>query len=172
MNVLLRTRRAEDADPLYELFSELDSWEERNPSPPRPLVRADFERKLAEGGYDAGVHFVIEVDGQTVGRCTLTDGDALTRAAEVGIALLASARGQGIGTEALRQLIEFAFVRRNLRRLHLVVIASNAAAIRAYRKLGFVEEGRRREHCWVRGAYEDEVIMGLLRSEWSAARDQ
>jgi RimJ/RimL family protein N-acetyltransferase len=29
-----------------------------------------------------------------------------------------------------------------------------------------VEEGRHREHCWVRGRYEDEVAMGLLRDEW------
>jgi RimJ/RimL family protein N-acetyltransferase len=32
--------------------------------------------------------------------------------------------------------------------------------------VGFVEEGRRREHCWVRGGYQDEVLMGLLRSDW------
>jgi len=36
----------------------------------------------------------------------------------------------------------------------------------AYRKVGFIAEGRLREHCWVRGRYEDEAAMGLLRSEW------
>jgi RimJ/RimL family protein N-acetyltransferase len=49
-----------------------------------------------------------------------------------------------------------------------VVIESNRAGIAAYRRLGFVEEGRRREHCWVRGRYEDEILMGLLRSDWAA----
>ncbi|HKC28399.1 MAG TPA: GNAT family protein [Jatrophihabitans sp.] len=51
-----------------------------------------------------------------------------------------------------------------------LVLASNAAGIASYRKVGFVEEGRHREHCWVRGHYEDEIAMGLLRSEWEAAR--
>lgn len=172
MTVRLRPRSDGDAGMLYEIFSDLETWEERNPAPPRPLTRAEFQRKLDDGGYDGGVHFVVEFGGVPIGRCTLMDEDSLTRSAEVGIALLASARGQGAGTEALRQLVEFAFVRRNLRRLYLYAIASNAAGIGAYRKVGFVEEGRRREHCWVRGAYEDEVLMGLLRSEWAAARDQ
>lgn len=172
MTVRLRPRVDGDTGMLYEVIADLDSWEERSPSAPRPVDRPEFERRLATGEYDGDVRFVIESDGQAVGRCTLTGEDLLARTAEVGIALVASARGRGIGTEALRQLVEFAFVRRNLRRLHLVVIASNAAAIGAYRKLGFVEEGRRREHCWVRGRYEDEVLMGLLRAEWAPAGGQ
>ena len=70
-----------------------------------------------------------------------------------------------MGTVALAQLVEFGFVRRNLRRIHLQVIASNAGALRSYGKAGFVVEGRLREHAWVRGAYEDIVLMGILRSE-------
>ena len=35
----------------------------------------------------------------------------------------------------------------------------------AYAKAGFVVEGRQRQHAWVRGAYEDIVLMGILRSE-------
>ena len=90
----------------------------------------------------------------------------MARHAEVGIGLVAEARGLGHGAAALRLLVEFGFTRRNLRRLHLEVTASNTGAIGSYRKVGFVEEGRQREHNWVRGQYEDEVTMGLLRSEW------
>ena len=92
--------------------------------------------------------------------------------AEVGIALVPEARGRGIGTSAIAQVVEFAFVRRNLRRLHLQAIASNAGAIRAYEKAGFVIEGRRREHAWVRGAYEDIVLMGILRSDWRTCTEK
>ena len=63
------------------------------------------------------------------------------------------ARGKGYGTDALRVLVRFAFERRNLRRVHLVTLASNAGGLACYRKVGFVEEGRRREHAWVRGGY-------------------
>ena len=72
-----------------------------------------------------------------------------------------------MGTEAIRLLVEFGFTRRNLRRIHLQAIASNTGALRAYEKAGFVVEGRLREHAWVRGAYEDIVLMGILRPEQS-----
>src|SRR4051794_6084510 len=116
MTVVLRARTADDADMLYEALADLDSWEERTPSPTRPVDRASFERRLADGDFDGDVHFVVESDGITVGRCTLMHEDTLARSAELGISLVAGARGKGVGTEALRQLVEFAFVRRNLRR--------------------------------------------------------
>ena len=146
------------------------TWEERNESPPSPLTRAAFDARLARTDDDhessGSVRFVIDVDGAAVGTVSLFDLDALARHAEVGIALVEEARGRGIGTLAIAQIVEFAFVRRNLRRLHLQAIASNVGAIRAYEKAGFVAEGRRSQHAWVRGAYEDIVLMGLLRSEW------
>jgi RimJ/RimL family protein N-acetyltransferase len=114
------------------------------------------------------VRFVVDVDGVAVGSVSLFGFDQLARHAEVGIALVAETRGKGIGTAAISQIIEFAFVRCNLRRVHLQVIESNASAIRAYQKAGFVIEGRQREHAWVRGRYEDILLMGLLRSEWKS----
>ncbi len=91
--------------------------------------------------------------------------DTFAHHAEAGIGLAEDARGRGIGTAAMVQLVEFAFVRRNLRRVHVQAIASNAGAVRSYEKAGFVVEGRRREHAWVRGAYEDVVLMGILRAD-------
>jgi RimJ/RimL family protein N-acetyltransferase len=167
----MRAETAQDEDVMYRLWSELATWEERSPAPPAPMTLETFRNRRANGDFVADADFVVTLDGEPVGRCTLFHEDKLARNAEVGIALLPEARGRGIGTEALARLVEFAFVRRNLHRLHLCVIASNAAGIASYRKVGFVEEGRHREHCWVRGSYEDEVRMGLLRAEWSAARE-
>lgn len=171
--VTLRARTTADLDALYTIASDLDTWEERNPGRLRTRTREAWEARLTEQESDPanGMSFVIDVDGEAVGNIGLFDVDELARHAEVGIALLPSARGRGIGTEAMTQILEFAFVRSNLRRVHLEVIASNAAAIRSYEKAGFVVEGRQREHAWVRGRYEDIVRMGLLRDEWRAGRD-
>jgi RimJ/RimL family protein N-acetyltransferase len=98
-----------------------------------------------------------------VGSANLFHFDLYAGHAEAGISLAAEARGRGVGTEAVRQLVEFGFRRRNLRRIHLQAIASNLGALRSYEKAGFVVEGRLREHAWVRGAYEDIVLMGILR---------
>ena len=168
----LRAAAEGDADVLFRLASDLDSWEERGPSSPAPMTRAAYDARLVRAADDPdpapAVRFVIEVDGVAVGSVSLFAVDALARHAEVGIALVPEARGRGVGSAAVAQVVEFAFVRRNLRRLHLEAIASNVGAIRVYEKAGFVVEGHQREHAWVRGAYEDIVRMGLLRSEWAS----
>jgi RimJ/RimL family protein N-acetyltransferase len=165
--VVLRVRTADDADALYALAADLGTWEERGPQPPRALTRERYDERFAAAQASAGTDqvFVVEHDGSVVGQCELFDVDPLARTAEVGIALIEQARGRGLGTDALRVLVEFAFTRLNLRRVHLSTLADNAGALASYRKVGFVEEGRRRESAWVRGRYVDEVVMGLLRSE-------
>lgn len=173
-SVTLRARVDADLDVLYRLAADLPTWEERTPEPPAPLTRAAFDARIARSvekeETSTDIRFVIDADGTAVGSVTLFGQDELARHAEVGIALVPEARGRGIGTAAIAQIVEFAFVRRNLRRIHLEAIASNVGAIRAYEKAGFVHEGRQREHAWVRGRYEDIVRMGMLRTEWAERR--
>ena len=160
--VTLRARTDADLDVLFEIAADLDTWEERNPSAPAPLTRERFDARHAArtGGDD--VEFVVDVDGRAVGTVALFGFDAFARHAEAGISLVPGARGRGIGTAALVQLVEFGFTRRNLHRIHLQAIASTTGGLRAYEKAGFVLEGRLREHAWVRGGYEDIVLMGIL----------
>ena len=163
--VSLRPRGDDDLETLFAIAADLETWEERSPAPPAPYSRERFDARMtqaAESGDDTA--FVIDVDGRAVGSASLFDFDDFARHAEMGISLVRDARGRGIGTAAIRQLVEFGFVRRNLRRIHLQAIASNVAALRAYEKAGFDVEGRLRDHAWVRGRYEDIVLMGILRS--------
>lgn len=171
--VTLRPRTASDLDLLYEIAADLHTWEERNPEAPGPLTRDRYDARLvrAAESHSAGdpVSFVVDVDGAAVGAASLFDFDFLARHAEAGINLVRSARGRGIGTAAIIQLVEFGFERRHLRRIHLQAIASNVAALRAYEKAGFLIEGRQRQHAWVRGGYEDIVRMGILRSQQASS---
>ena len=83
--------------------------------------------------------FAIREDGRLVGSCQLiVEGDE----AELRIRIAAAdARGRGLGTEAVRLLLEHAFGALGLRRVWLQVFAHNARAIRAYEKAGFVRCG-------------------------------
>ena len=166
-HVVLRASTEDDFDTLFGLAADLATWEERNPDPPYPLTREAYAARLARTADEQAdaAAFVVEVDGAVVGTASLFAFDMYARHAEAGINLASEARGRGIGTQAIRQLVVFGFERRNLRRIHLQAIASNTPALRAYEKAGFVVEGRLREHAWVRGCYEDIVLMGILRSD-------
>ena len=74
--------------------------------------------------------------------------------------------GQGIGGEAMRLALNFAFNELNLHRIQLTVFAYNERAIALYEKLGFVREGVYREALHRDGQRYDMILYGLLRREW------
>jgi RimJ/RimL family protein N-acetyltransferase len=47
----------------------------------------------------------------------------------------------------------------------LQVLADDARAIGAYKRAGFVEEGRLRQQTWLRGRFHDELLMSVLRED-------
>ena len=166
--VVLRPFRPADVEPVWRSRLDPLTWARTTEAPyvPEPLEAYRARRAERSGGPDA--EFAVDVDDELVGRAALFDVDPLARSAELGLSLLPGAQGQGYGRDVLRVLLGYAFRTRNLRRVHLQSLASNERALRAYRAVGFVEEGRLREHAWVEGAYDDVVLMSVLRSEWSA----
>ena len=74
--------------------------------------------------------------------------------------------GQGIGGEAMRLALNFAFNELNLHRIQLTVFAYNERAIALYEKLGFVREGVYREALHRDGQRYDMILYGLLRREY------
>jgi len=67
-------------------------------------------------------------------------------------------------------LLQYAFATLNMNRIELTVFEFNEQALRCYRKLGFVEEGRRRQRRFVAGRYWDQLDLAILRTEWQAGR--
>ncbi|GAA5953558.1 hypothetical protein JCM10213_009323 [Rhodosporidiobolus nylandii] len=72
---------------------------------------------------------------------------------------LEAAQGKGYGSEALQWLLETAFLRFGYHRVECGAFAWNAGAIKLYKKLGFVEEGRKRERLFQEGTWQDEVLL-------------
>jgi len=78
--------------------------------------------------------------------------------------------GRGYGTEATQLMLDHAFGALGLHRIGLTVFEFNERATRAYRRCGFVVEGRARESIWRDGRWWDELAMSVLASEWRARR--
>ena len=102
-----------------------------------------------------------------IGNSGFHDLNTFARSAEVGIMLGdKSIWNQGYGTEVMRLLLKHGFESLNLYRIQLHVYEGNIWAIRAYEKVGFIHEGRKRKAHYKNGIYEDIFIMSVLRSEW------
>ncbi|MED4174038.1 GNAT family protein, partial [Halalkalibacterium halodurans] len=74
--------------------------------------------------------------------------------------------GKGYGFEALRLLLNYAFLEMNLHRVSLRVFSFNKKAIRLYEKLGFKHEGTSRQCLYRYGQWHDIVHMGILKDEY------
>ena len=73
---------------------------------------------------------------------------------------------KGYGTEAAALIIRYGFEQLNLHRISSSAFSFNERSIKMHLKVGFKEEGRRREVFFKNGAYCDEVMFGLLREDW------
>jgi RimJ/RimL family protein N-acetyltransferase len=78
---------------------------------------------------------------------------------------LGRSTGGGLGQQATRLLIGYAFTYLNMNRISLRVLADDARAVGAYRKAGFREEGRVRRAAWFAGDFHDELVMSVLRAD-------
>ncbi|MEY8749173.1 GNAT family N-acetyltransferase [Alkalicoccobacillus gibsonii] len=78
--------------------------------------------------------------------------------------------GKGYGTEAVKQALAFTFNELKLNRLQLEVYSHNLRGYYAYKKAGFVEEGRLRQSLYMNGSYSDEIIMAVLREDYEKMR--
>ena len=167
--VILRAVEREDMKRFHELERNVDLvllgdglWQ------PVPLAafEKDFDKDLDQ---EEKSFFAIEVDGVLIGGCGLHHRNRRNSSTQFGIGIYDPEYiGKGYGRDAIRTLLRWAFHTQNYRRVWLETLACNERAIRSYKSLGFVEEGRLREHAFFEGRYVDDVMMGLLRSEWEA----
>lgn len=108
------------------------------------------------------IFLVARREKRLVGYLTI-QGGLLSRMRHVGkleILVEQASRGKGAGEALLRSCIDWANRNPHLVKIGLNVFADNERAIALYRKLGFVEEGRRpREYRMADGTWRDDVLM-------------
>ena len=107
-------------------------------------------------------YFAIETDGRHAGNVWLWDIDARHRRAELRIVMGLDSTGKGAGTEAIRQLCDYAFERLNLHKVYAYVLAINPRARRSFEKAGFVLEGTLREDRWTGDTFSDVYLLAKL----------
>lgn len=108
-----------------------------------------------------------KVTWTAIGNIQLMDFDWRIRKAEVGIMIGEKEQwDKGYGTEALQVILEHGFNTMNLNRIWLQVYDKNIRGFTAYKKAGFIEEGRMRQAHYQHGQYYDIIIMSVIREEW------
>jgi RimJ/RimL family protein N-acetyltransferase len=108
---------------------------------------------------------VLRDDGDHIGNISLQQIDFINRSAE--IAWMISEPGKGAGTEAGRQVLDYAFNILNLNRVWCGCVYGNKGMIRVAEKLRFKQEGFSRQAFCLDGEYTDIINFGILKGEWN-----
>jgi RimJ/RimL family protein N-acetyltransferase len=168
--VALRARQAEDVPVLHaELYEDVVTRCRADSRAWRPLPERSSPYIVGEPSDNQSCFSVVELDsGELAGEALLWGIDRHNRLAHVGISLRPKCRGRGFGVDTVRVLCTYGFSVLGLHRLQVETLADNAAMIRAATDVGFVREGLLRRAAWVTGDYVDEVVLGLLATEWPA----
>lgn len=170
-HVYLRPLEPEDVDLLARWYSDDRIRKLIGDLPVSHATRRTrYESAMREDG-DSVYRFMIcgLADDTPVGSTILFDIDRTNGHCTFGIAIGAPELwGRGLGTDAVNATADFAFGELRMERVILDTDANNLRAQAAYRKAGFVVEGRRRHHWFGDGVYGDDVLMALLRDEWLA----
>ncbi|MFD9126048.1 GNAT family N-acetyltransferase [Kitasatospora sp. NPDC059571] len=171
--VELRPFRAED---LPDITAAIDDPEvirltgsaERPPFDPEALRRWYGSRGEQTDRLDLAV--VDLASGRCVGETVLNAWDATNRSCSFRTLIGPAGRGRGLGTEAVRLTVGYAFEQLGLHRVSLEVYAFNPRARRVYEKVGFVAEGVLRQALRDGGDWADSTVMSVLSHEWARHR--
>ncbi|HTI16595.1 MAG TPA: GNAT family N-acetyltransferase [Trinickia sp.] len=168
--LILRPLRDEDAQALFEVWSDVDAM--RYFSFPamtcldqaRERVASKLRPSAANGETLICV-LELRATSEVLGDCALFRADEQCRRAEIGFSLQRKFWGMGYMSEAASAVIEYAFDTLNLRRIEADIDPRNVASARLLDRLGFVREGLLRERWIVGDEVSDSALYGLLKSD-------
>jgi ribosomal-protein-alanine N-acetyltransferase len=166
--MILRPATRDDLDFLMSLRRDVESLRFM---PLNALSSAELSIRIAECADElklddsAELMYVFEFEGCAIGTVGARQRSAQMRYAELTYALLPQWRQRGVATQAMTMWIAQLFAV-GYRRLGLMISAENMASLALAKKLGFQQEGLLREHFLIGGVPQDQVVLGLLATEW------
>jgi ribosomal-protein-serine acetyltransferase len=166
----LRPLEERDAGELYRLveanrayLAEWMPWAaEQTLEGTTAFLRATEQRQAANNGFEAA----LILDGRIVGAAGFPGVDWVAGGTSIGYWLDEGHQGRGLMTAAVRALVDHAFGEWDLHRVEIQAAVDNRRSRAIPERLGFVEEGIRREAERVGDRYLDLALYGMVRPAW------
>ena len=88
------------------------------------------------------------------------------RQVEIGFTVAPRYQGRGFGTEAVSGLISFLLIDCRKHRVFASVDPRNEPSVKLLRRVGMRQEAHFRQSLWFKGTWVDDIVFGILKSEW------
>ena len=135
----------------------------------QPFTKEGHEKWLKEMiGTQNGFQFIVvdRESGRDIGSTYLRDYDRIHNKIEYGIFLSdTETTGHGLGTEALKLTVQFAFQELHVHKITGRIFSDNVRSLRVSEKAGFQKEALLKDEVLVQGRYRDLVLVGQINPE-------
>jgi RimJ/RimL family protein N-acetyltransferase len=105
-------------------------------------------------------------NNRQVGILLITTLDRTARHASLELVITDPGKREQHGAEALQLALQAAFCQQGQHRLTVRVPEYDEATIRLIEQTGFALEARQRQAVFVRGRFWDDLVYGLLETDW------
>lgn len=108
----------------------------------------------------------LNEDNRAIGSVYLQKFEEENRKAESGIFIGdTSVRGKGVGTEAVKLLVEYGFEMLGLHKIVARVLAFNKPSAKLHEKAGYLQEAYLHDELFIEGRYEDLLMFGIVKAQ-------
>lgn len=109
---------------------------------------------------------VRKSDNKIIGYCCLGSFNDNSIRSEIGYGFNRDEWNKGYATEAIKVTVKFGFEVMDLNRIEAQVTLGNDASVRALKKANFLQEGIVRERTIMKGKFEDDVILAIIKRDY------
>ncbi|MEE8600125.1 GNAT family N-acetyltransferase [Euzebya tangerina] len=168
-DVVLRAFTEEDVTGFKRYWDQLEPATDRDGMSYASTTKDD--QSFAEDGFlsDERGRLAVIADGTFAGfvgwRRRQNAGNSMAWCWNIGVGILRDHRGQGIGTAAQAQLVDYLFATTPVERIEASTDEENLAEQHVLESLGFTREGVLRAGNFAQGRWRDMVMYSILRSE-------
>ena len=170
----LRAMHPIDAEDMYDYAKREDVTKYLTWNPHTSVAYTKDYLRYVHNRYTFGDFYdwaVIDRESRRmIGTCGFTSIDTANNSAEIGYVINPEFHGKGLGSEAVRRIIEFGFSELSLNRIHARFMQENTRSKLLMERVGMTFEGYARSAVYVKGAYRTVGVCSILREEWEKSR--
>jgi RimJ/RimL family protein N-acetyltransferase len=160
-NVNLRVAEKEDLSLALEWVNNHEYLGEFQFAP--QMSRVELEREFESLPPEEKMFFVEKKNGTKIGNI---GHRPVGKAQEIGYNILPSERRKDYCSEAVKIMVDYLFLSKDIVRVQAHADTENVASHRVLEKAGFKKEGVVRKRNFIRGEWRDDCLFSILREEW------
>ena len=151
-------------EPLYLRYC---AWKDRSPTDVQASIDwfIAAQHELPRRNYQLAV--VDRSSGKLIGNCGLRLNDGTLNEGDIGYEIAHTRWGQGLATEAAREMLRLGFEDLGLHRIWATCVSENIASAKVMVKLGMRLEGTLVERDFYKGKWWDHRLYAILDREWA-----